>query len=124
MTREEILALLKEMKQKTINGAVYDDTKRERKFIALDEAIKELESMTDYKRAFKIACELLNGAILYGVDTDKIYEIIMNKDGMVDNESYEEYILSHMDELDHGQYVSQVESEETDADKAESEAQE
>lgn len=67
--------------------------------------------MTDYKRAFKIACELLNGAVLYGVDSEKIFEVMMNKDGMVDNESYEEYILSHMDELDHGQYVSQAESE-------------
>ena len=43
MTREEILVLLKEMKQNTINGAAYDDPKRERKFIALDEAVKELE---------------------------------------------------------------------------------
>lgn len=56
--------------------------------------------MIDYKRAFKIACELLNGAILYGVDKDSIFETIMNVDGMVDNESYENYILSHIDELD------------------------
>lgn len=62
--------------------------------------------MTDYKRAFKIACELLNGDFLYGVDSEKIFEVMMNKDGIVDNESYEAYILSHMDELDHGQYVS------------------
>ncbi len=67
--------------------------------------------MTDYKRAFKIACELLNGAILYGVDSEKIFEVMMNKDGIVDNESYENYILLHMDELDHGQYVSQPERE-------------
>lgn len=67
--------------------------------------------MTDYKRAFKIACELLNGNILYGIDSEKIFEFMMNKDGIVDNESYENYILSHMDELDYGQYVSQEESE-------------
>ena len=67
--------------------------------------------MIDYKRAFKIACELLNGACLYGVNKDSIFEDVMNKDGVVDNESYEEYILSHMDELDHGQYVSRAESE-------------
>ena len=70
--------------------------------------------MTDYKRAFKIACELLNDANLYGVDSKKIFEVMMSKDGIVDNESYEKYILSHMDELDHGQYVSQAESEKTD----------
>lgn len=65
--------------------------------------------MTDYRRAFKIACELLSGACLYGVDTDSIFEDAMNKDGIVDSESYEKYILSHLDELDHGQYVSQTE---------------
>ena len=39
--------------------------------------------MTDYKRAFKIACELLNGACLYGVDADSIFEAMMKKDGVV-----------------------------------------
>lgn len=68
--------------------------------------------MTDYKRAFKIACELLSGAVLYGVDADSIFETLMNKDGIVTNESYEEYILSHMDELDHGQYGITGRSEE------------
>lgn len=66
--------------------------------------------MTDYKRAFKIACELLNGAILYGVDKDSMFETMMNQGGIVTNESYEEYILSHMNELDPGQYVPQAES--------------
>ena len=60
--------------------------------------------MADYRRAFKIACELINGATLYGVDTDKIFEIMMEKDGIVTNESYENYILNHLEELDHGQY--------------------
>lgn len=66
--------------------------------------------MIDYKRAFKIACELLNGAILYGVDKDSIFETIMNEDGMVDNESYENYILSHMDELDRGNGMTKEEA--------------
>ncbi len=43
MTREEMLVLLKEMKQNTINGTVYNDPKRESKSIALDMAIKALE---------------------------------------------------------------------------------
>lgn len=59
----------------------------------------------DYRRAFKIACELLNGSILYGVDADKIFEIMMDKDGVVASDSYEEYILNHLQELDQGQYV-------------------
>lgn len=63
----------------------------------------------DYRRAFKIACELLNGATLYGVGTDTIFQIMMNKDGIVTNDSYEEYILTHMQELDQGQYASSSE---------------
>lgn len=72
--------------------------------------ISEDEKMIDYKRAFKIACELLNGTILYGVDKDSIFETIMNEDGIVDNESYENYILSHMDELDRGNGMTREEA--------------
>ena len=61
--------------------------------------------MTDYRRAFKIACELLNGDVLYGIDADTIFKIMMNKDGMSSSSSYEEYILSHLQDLDHGQYA-------------------
>lgn len=61
--------------------------------------------MTDYRRAFKIACELLNGDVLYGIDADTIFKIMMNKDGMTSSSSYEEYILNHLQDLDHGQYA-------------------
>jgi len=76
-------------------------------------AIKALEqeptNTIDYHRAFKIACDLLSGGILFGVDTDKIFELMMQKDGIVSNSSYEEYILTHMQELDQGQYASSSE---------------
>lgn len=62
--------------------------------------------MKDYKRAFYIACELLNGNVLYGVDADKIYEQMMEKDGCVTYLSYIDYILNHLDELDHGEHIS------------------
>ena len=52
-----------------------------------------------YKRAFKIACELLNGSILYGYDTDRIFEEVMEKDGIVAPWSYEEFILTNLDRL-------------------------
>lgn len=68
---------------------------------------KEPGNTIDYRRAFKIACDLLNGDILYGVDTDKIYELMMQKDGVVSSSSYEEYILNHLQELDQGQYVTE-----------------
>jgi len=52
-----------------------------------------------YKRAFQIACELLNGSILYGYDTDRIFEEMMEKDGFVCNSSYEEFILNNLNRL-------------------------
>ena len=58
--------------------------------------------MTDkrkYKIAFKIACALLNGDYLYGYDTDKIFEIMMEKEGCVSDISYENFILEHLKEL-------------------------
>ena len=73
------------------------------------ETESEIEPTTnnsiDYRRAFKIACDLLNGDVLYGVDSDRIYEIMMRRDGEVANYSYEEYILNHLQELDHGLYA-------------------
>ena len=74
-----------------------------------DAKYKEPTNMIDYRRAFKIACDLLNGAVLYGVDTDKIFELMMQKDGIVSNSSYEDYILNHLQELDQGQYASSSE---------------
>ncbi len=52
-----------------------------------------------YKRAFQIACELLNGSVLYGYDTDRIFGEIMEKDGVVSPNSYEEFILNNLDRL-------------------------
>ena len=52
-----------------------------------------------YKKAFRIACELLNGSVLYGYDTDRIFEEIMKKDGVVSSESYEEFILKNLNRL-------------------------
>lgn len=52
-----------------------------------------------YKRAFKIACELLNGSYLYGYDADRIFEEMMKKDGVVSSFSYEDFILEHLDIL-------------------------
>ena len=56
--------------------------------------------MTDkrrYKRAFRIACELLNGAYIYGVSADTLFEKIMESNGLVASWSYEEFILNNLD---------------------------
>lgn len=52
-----------------------------------------------YKKAFRIACELLNGDILYGYDSDRIFAELMEKDGVVSAFSYEEFILNNLDRL-------------------------
>ena len=75
----------------------------------IDAKSQESTNTIDYRRAFKIACTLLNGDVLYGVDRDKIFELMTQKDGVVSNSSYEEYILSHLQELDKGQYASNSE---------------
>ena len=58
-----------------------------------------LKELRKYRSAFQIACELLNGSILYGYDTDRIFEEIMEKDGVVLSNSYEEFILNNLDRL-------------------------
>ena len=56
-----------------------------------------------YKRAFKVACSLLNGDCIYGVSVsdyeDTIFEEMMQRDGMVSSRSYERYILENLDKL-------------------------
>ena len=52
-----------------------------------------------YKKAFQIACELLNGSVLYGYDADRIFEEMMEKNGIVSSFSYEDFILEHLDRL-------------------------
>lgn len=52
-----------------------------------------------YKKAFRIACDLLNGSVLYGYDTDRIFEEMMKKNGFVSSFSYEDFILEHLDRL-------------------------
>ena len=50
-----------------------------------------------YKRAFEIACDLLNGTILYGIDADKLFNICMDKYGVVTSHVYEKFILANID---------------------------
>lgn len=52
-----------------------------------------------YKRAFRIACELLTGYYLYGYDVDTIFKEIMDKEGVVCADLFEKFILEHLDRL-------------------------
>lgn len=55
--------------------------------------------MDNYKKAFEVACELLNDCCLFGWDRDKIFEQMMADDGVVSSFSWERFILAHIDEL-------------------------
>jgi len=50
-----------------------------------------------YKRAFEIACDLLNGSNLYGIDTDNLFALIMQEYGIVSTLEYQKFILEHLD---------------------------
>lgn len=50
-----------------------------------------------YKRALRIACELLNGATIYGVDADTIFAYVLETDGCVGASDYEKFILNNID---------------------------
>ncbi len=50
-----------------------------------------------YKRAFEIACDLLTGGILYGVDDDYMFELLMKEYGVVSTFEYQKFILEHLD---------------------------
>lgn len=53
-----------------------------------------------YKRAFEIACDLLNGSIFYGVDDDILFTHLMQKYGIVSNYNYQKFILENLDRFD------------------------
>ena len=53
-----------------------------------------------YKRAFEIACDLLNGDNLYGIDTDNLFALIMQEHGVVSTLMYQKFILEHLDRFD------------------------
>ncbi len=92
-------------KDELIKALQYDRDQYQKGYAdALAESITK-NDLVDYRRAFKIACDLLSGSVLYGIDSDKIFELMMDKDGVVSNGSYEEYILNHLQELDHGEYA-------------------
>ena len=50
-----------------------------------------------YKRAFEIACDLLNGSNIYGIDADEVFALIMQEHDIVSNHQYEKFILEHLD---------------------------
>ena len=50
-----------------------------------------------YKRAFEIACDLLIGGSLYGIDADRLFTLIMQEQGIVSSLDYQKFILKNLD---------------------------
>lgn len=67
--------------------------------IEIIKVLEQADILKQYKRAFKVACELLNGDHLFGYDKDTIFDEMMKKDGVVCGSSYEEFILNNLDRL-------------------------
>jgi len=53
-----------------------------------------------YKMAFEIACDLLNGSRIYGIDADTLFDLIMQEYGIVSALDYQKFILEHLDRFD------------------------
>lgn len=50
-----------------------------------------------YKEAFKIACELLNGNTIYGIDADGLFPHLMDMYDGVCSLEYQKFILENLD---------------------------
>lgn len=53
--------------------------------------------MNKYKKALLIACGLNNGDIIYGIDSEKLFKIVMEKYGFVSGEEIADYIVHNLD---------------------------
>ena len=58
-----------------------------------------------YKESFKVACALLNGGILYGIDSDELFKIIMKKEGCCGDFDYQEFIYKYLDRFSDYDYL-------------------
>lgn len=57
-------------------------------------------TIAQYKRAFEIACDLLNGSNIYGIDDDVLFAQLMQEYGVVSTLQYQKFILEHLDRFD------------------------
>lgn len=92
----EVIKAYRQMLTDSVSNQIDGDIK------AFDVAVEAMERESEeskYKRAFKVACELLNDDVLYGYDRDRIYAEVMQAEGVFSSEDYERYILEHLDSL-------------------------
>jgi hypothetical protein len=49
------------------------------------------------EKALEAACDLLNGAVLFGIDADTLWSKIMESEGYVSSGNMKEFILKNID---------------------------
>ena len=62
-----------------------------------NELHKDVENTSDKNKALTIACDLMLGAFIYGIDSDKLFEVVMEKDGFVCADNMAEWIEENID---------------------------
>ncbi len=58
---------------------------------------KAISSLSEKNKALTIVCDLMLGAIIYGIDSDKLFKIVMEKDGFVCADNMAEWIEENID---------------------------
>ena len=86
MTKEEAIKILSNHEMMDVMWDKADE--------ALNMAIDALEHQND---ALLVACDLMNGAVLYGIDYDKLFDIVLDKDDIVCNFTLAEWIEENID---------------------------
>jgi hypothetical protein len=49
------------------------------------------------EKALEVACELLNGGVLFGIDSDTLWSKVMESEGYVSSGNIKEFILKNID---------------------------
>lgn len=62
--------------------------------------------------ALNVACDLLIGSCLYGYDFDRIFEELMERDGVVSSLSIKEFIFDNIQELGKEYFTEEGEADE------------
>ena len=49
------------------------------------------------EKALEVACELLNGGVIYGIDADALWSKVMESEGYVSSWNIKDFILANID---------------------------
>ena len=58
---------------------------------------RAISSLSNENKALTIACDLMLGAFIYGIDSDRLFKIVMNEEGLVYADNMAEWIEKNID---------------------------